>query len=76
MLRYNTTSDLNSRARFIGVPPGEYRLYAWEEEQYAPAMDADFLKSFQSKSEKVSAKEGDSIQVEVTAIPAEGSAGR
>ena len=70
------TSDQNGHVRFAGVPPGEYRLYAWEEEQYAPGLDTDFLKPFQSKSAKVSAKEGDAIQVDVTAIPVEGSPAR
>lgn len=70
------TSDQNGHVRFAGVPPGEYRLYAWGEEQYAPGLDTDFLKPFQSKSAKVSAKEGDVIPVEVTAIRAEGSPAR
>jgi hypothetical protein len=70
------TSDQNGRVRFGSVPPGEYRLYAWEEDQYALDIDANFLKPFQSNSAKVSAKEGDVIPVEVTAIRGEGSPAR
>jgi protocatechuate 3,4-dioxygenase beta subunit len=70
------TSDQNGRVHFTGVPPGEYRLYAWEEGQSASDINASFLKPLQSKSAKVSAKEGDAIQVEVAPIRAEGSPAR
>ena len=50
--------DLSGQFTFKSVPPGEYRVYSWEEVDYGAWMDPDFLKPLESRGEPVSLQEG------------------
>jgi hypothetical protein len=41
-----------------GLPPGDYRLYAWQQVEEGAWMDPDFLAPLTGKAEKVSLSEG------------------
>jgi hypothetical protein len=53
-----TTTDQNGRFIIKGVPPGEYKIYAWEEMEGRAFEDPDFMKPHESEGEAVSFKEG------------------
>jgi hypothetical protein len=49
----NTTSDSNGKYTLRGIPPGEYKLFAWDSmEQYA-WFDPDVLAKFESQGKPV-----------------------
>jgi hypothetical protein len=51
-----------------GIAPGDYKLFTWDEVEEGAWEDADFLKPFEEKGEKVRAQEGDSKSVNLTEI--------
>jgi hypothetical protein len=71
-IEYATTSG-DGRFTFAGVPPGEYRLYAFEplkRELYGSQV-LEFLKPFESKATRLSLKEGERKQADVKALKLE-----
>jgi hypothetical protein len=71
-LYYKTTlSGAEGRFTFSGVPPGAYRLFAWEwngdDFNY---LDPDSAKPFESRGQAVAIREGDYLELQLTAIPA------
>ena len=52
------------------VPPGTYRLYAWEDLETAQHYDPGFLKPYESQSLLVTVAEGGSVRIVLTRIPA------
>jgi protocatechuate 3,4-dioxygenase beta subunit len=65
------TTDLSGQFTFKSVPPGEYRVYSWEEADYGAWMDPDFLKPLESRGEPVSLQEGARPAIQVNLIPAD-----
>jgi hypothetical protein len=51
-----------------GIPPGEYKLFSWEEVEPGAWEDPEFLRPFEGKSETASLKEGEQQTVNLTAI--------
>lgn len=66
-----TTTDQNGRFTLKGVPPGEYKLFAWEDVDPGAYSDPEFLKPHDGKAAKVSVKEKSQQQVSLVQIPAE-----
>ena len=56
---------------FKNLPPGAYKVYAWEDVESGAWMDADFMKPLESMGEAVTLKEGAKETVQVKAIAAE-----
>lgn len=72
---YKTTNtDQNGRFIIKGVPPGAYKIYAWEEMEGRAFEDPDFMKPHESEGEAVSIKEGGHETVQLKVIPAENTA--
>lgn len=65
------TTDQHGRFKFGNVPPGEYKVYAWEDVEATAWMDPEFMKTFDGKGEKVTVAESAQVNVQVKAIPAE-----
>ena len=65
------TTDLSGQFTFKSVPPGEYRVYSWEEADYGAWMDPDFLKPLESRGEPVTLQEGARPAIQVNLIPAD-----
>jgi hypothetical protein len=66
-----TTADQNGQFTLQGIPPGEYKLFAWEAIDPGSYMDPEFLKAHESKAHKITVKANSRQQVSLTQIPAE-----
>jgi hypothetical protein len=62
------TTDQYGRFDIRGVAPGDYSLFSWEEVETGAWEDAEFLKPFQEKGEKISVQEGDQKTLNLTAV--------
>ena len=67
-----TTTDQTGAFTIRGVPPGDYKLFAWEEIETMAWQDPEFIKPFEPKSKAVTVRERSRETVEVKVIPAEG----
>jgi hypothetical protein len=67
----SSKTDPSGNFRLTGVPPGEYRAYAWARVEGEPWVSAEFLKPLESQGKAVSLREGGSQTLELTVIPAE-----
>ena len=53
------------------IPPGDYKLFAWQAMERGSYLDPEFLQQFEELGKAVSLKEGASMSVQLDAIPAE-----
>ncbi len=58
-----TTSSKDGSYRLANLPPGSYRVYAWEKLELGAHQDAKFLEPFESQSSPVALKEGETATV-------------
>ncbi len=66
----NGTTDYNGRFQFNGVPPGEYKLFAWEYTQQDSWQNGDFLRPYENTGKPVRITAGGKQEgVQLTAIP-------
>jgi protocatechuate 3,4-dioxygenase beta subunit len=65
----NVAADQQGAFSLTGVPPGAYRLYAWEDVETGAWSDPDFMKAFDGKGESVTLREGDQKPVPLKLIP-------
>ena len=65
----STIADHTGAFSIVGIPPGEYKLYAWEEVAADAWLDPDFLKPFENKCESVTLREGEQKTLTIKAIP-------
>jgi hypothetical protein len=66
----STTTDPSGRFRFEGVPPGDYKLFAWVEVESDAWYDSDFMSTYENRGKPVRVAEGSKQEVQVTVIPA------
>jgi hypothetical protein len=64
----------DGRFAFHNLPPGEYKIFAWEEMEAGAYLDPEFVQPQESKGEAVTVREGDKLNVQVKLIPAESAA--
>ena len=67
--RQTTTSDAGHYS-LSNVPPGRYKLFAWEQIENSAWMDPDVLKPVESKGIAVEVKEGGKEALDLKVIPA------
>lgn len=65
------STDQFGRFDLRGIAAGDYQLFTWDEVEEGAWEDADFLKPFEEKGEKVTVREGDSKSVSLTEIKTE-----
>lgn len=65
-----TTTDQYGRFSLPGIPPGDYRLFAWEEIEPGAYQDADFLPPYEKRGETVPVVEASRYSVELKLIRA------
>jgi hypothetical protein len=66
-LKSATATD-DGRFFLTGVAPGDYRLYAFEQPQPSSLLNLEFFKSLESKSVKLTVKEGERKQADLTVL--------
>jgi len=62
------TTDQYGHFEIRGIAPGDYKLFSWDEVESGAWEDAEFLKPFEEKAEKVSVQDGDQKTLNLTAI--------
>jgi hypothetical protein len=63
-----TTTDQYGHFELRGIPPGDYKLFSWDQVENGAWQDPEFLKPFEEKGEEVKLQEGDAKSVNLTAI--------
>jgi hypothetical protein len=68
---YKTTStDVSGKFEVRGLPPGEYKLFAWEDVDKAAIIDHDFMRLHENSGKAIQVGEGEKPSVDLTVIPA------
>ena len=62
----STFSDASGRYEFQNVPPGNYKLFAWQRVEPGAWQDPDFMRPFESHAVPVRVDEGGRVLAEVT----------
>lgn len=71
LLFQSDATDQSGAFCFQGVPPGDYKLLAWEDVVSGAWYDPEFLKLVEGKAQAVTVKENDRKSVTLNAIPME-----
>lgn len=71
--RLYLTTGTGSEGRFVlpTIPPGDYKLFAWENADNVAYLDPDFLQTFERLGRAVRIEEGSKVNVELDLIPAD-----
>jgi protocatechuate 3,4-dioxygenase beta subunit len=64
-----TTADVSGRFHFDRVPPGDYKVFSWEEVQDGVWFDAEYLRVNESRGTAVRVEEGRTENIRVVVIP-------
>jgi hypothetical protein len=64
-------TDSRGRSALENIPPGDYKLFAWQEIERGAYLDSEFLQQFEGRGKAVSLKEGASLSLQLDVIPAE-----
>ena len=71
--RYKSvTTDQYGRFTIKAIPPGGYKLFAWEEIEDGAYENPDFLKTFEALGEPRTIREGSRESAQLKLIPGEG----
>ena len=62
------TTDENGQFKIDALPPGAYRVYAWDDIDMGAGFDPEYLNSYAGKSEKVTLKQDDNQSVSLVRI--------
>lgn len=72
-LYFEQAADQNGRFRFRGVPPGDYRAFAWEKVEPGVWRDPAFLERYEEEGIRISVKERTLEPAELKLLPADES---
>ena len=65
------TVDEPGRFSILGIVPGDYKVFVWEELEGPAYYDLNFVRRFETRGEPVRIQEGSNPSVTVRAIPAD-----
>jgi hypothetical protein len=65
----STSTDPDGRFQLQGLPPGEYKVFAWDDIDKNALVDLDFMRSFENLGTLVRVTEGERPALEVSLIP-------
>jgi hypothetical protein len=65
------SSDEAGRAMIRGIPPGEYKLFAWEVFEPNAYLNKDYMRGYEDLGFPVRVKSGEGAEVAVRTIPPE-----
>ena len=66
-----TSSDATGKFQVQGLPPGEYKVFAWEDVDKNALIDLDFVRGFENLGTVVQIGEGEKPTVELAVIPSQ-----
>jgi hypothetical protein len=67
---YRTAStDAFGKFHIEGIPPGDYKVFAWEDVETGAWLDPDFIRQFEDRGRPVRITEAGTANVEVRVIP-------
>jgi hypothetical protein len=67
---YQTTqTNAEGHFTFENIPPGSYKVFAWEDVEPAAWFDAEFMRSFENRGTEVLIRESAKESVEISLIP-------
>ena len=64
-----TQADLYGHFAIMGIPPGEYKLFAWQEIELEAYRDPDFLRPYEDRGVPVTVQEKGYLTIQLPAIP-------
>jgi hypothetical protein len=64
-------TDAFGRFSLLGLPPGDFRLFAWEPVQGTNYTDPDFFKAFEDRGTPVHNREGEQQEIQLEVITSE-----
>ena len=70
----SASADDSGRFALRGIPPGDYRLLAWEDVESGAWLDADFLRDYERRGETLSISERSRLNPQLKVIQAGNSA--
>jgi hypothetical protein len=70
-LHRTAASGVDGRFRIVGLPPGEYRLFAWEDVQTGDWVNPDFMRKMEFRGAAVRLAEGATESLALPVIPVE-----
>jgi hypothetical protein len=68
-LFFSTQTDETGHFNFAGVPPGSYKVFAWEDIPDGACQDPDFIRHYEDRGKSVEAEAGRLVSVDVSLIP-------
>jgi hypothetical protein len=69
---YRTAStDASGRFHVEGLPPGDYKVFSWEDVETGAWQDPDFIQRFEDRGKPVRIPENGTAGVELRVIPAQ-----
>jgi hypothetical protein len=69
MYKY-TSSDATGKFHVQGLPPGDYKVFAWEDVDKNALVDLDFIRGFENLGTTIHVGEGEKPSLELALIPA------
>jgi hypothetical protein len=61
----STVSDSSGRFRFDRIPPGNYKIFAWQEVENGAWFDPEFLRTYENGGQPIQVTEGTTLKVQV-----------
>jgi hypothetical protein len=63
-------TDADGHFQIRGLPPGDYKIFAWEDADKDAIMDLDFVRSYEEKGIRLEIADGEKKSIELNVIPA------
>jgi hypothetical protein len=67
---FTTTTDPNGQFTFSNVPPGRYKLFAWEDVPPGAYQYSDFIRQYEDRGQAINVNPSGAITADVRLIPA------
>lgn len=64
------TTDPLGRFSLLGLPPGDFKLFAWDQREGLPYTDPDFMKEYEDRGTRVHIEDKKQQLVQLQVIPA------
>ena len=63
-------TDASGHFQLRGLPPGDYKIFAWEDADKDAIMDLDFVRGYEEKGTRLEIGDGEKKSIELSVIPA------